>query len=129
MKIKLPLSLPKLQKKADRLFSLKRRQEESDGMGYCFCITCGVRKYYKEMDNGHFINRGYLATRYEKNNNFPQCTRCNVFWQGDHSRYRDNLIKIVGLAEVERLEKKKYETIIFKRELLEKVIESCKKGA
>ena len=125
MKIKLPLSISKLKKKADRLFSIKRRKEESDSYGFVHCITFHVRKHWKEMDNGHFINRGYLATRYEKNNNFPQCTRCNVWRQGDHSRYRDNLIKIVGKDEVERLEKKKYETVIFARILYEKVIADC----
>ena len=126
MKLKLPLSLPKLRAKADRLFSLKRRWEEADMYGFCVCITCGVRKPVKEVDAGHFVQREHLATRFEKNNVWPQCRHCNRFKGGRHSVYRDELIKIVGLVEVERLEKKKYETVTFSRSLFEKVIQDCK---
>lgn len=126
MKTKLPLPLPKLQKKADLLFSRKRRQEEAGSEGYCWCITCGVRKPWKEMDNGHFISRKHLATRYEKNNCWPQCVRCNKWLSGNHSVYRDELIKLVGEEEVKRLEKKKYEIVISARKLYEDVIAECK---
>ena len=46
MKIKLPLPLPKLKKKADRLFSIFRRLEDADENGYC-CKKCRkpVTKY------------------------------------------------------------------------------------
>jgi len=81
------------------------------------------------MDLGHFIGRGYMAVRYEKSNSWPQCRRCNRFRQGDHSRYRDNLIKIVGVTEVERLEKEKYKPIVFLRSFLEEILESFKRGA
>lgn len=58
---------------------LLRRLEESDGAGYCTCITCGVRKHYKEMQGGHFIERGRMATRLEPLNIFSQCPGCNMF--------------------------------------------------
>ena len=122
IKKQFPPDLKKLQKKADKLFQLGRRLEESDTHGYCECITCGKVDHHKRMDAGHFISRSYLATRYERNNVWPQCKRCNMYLAGDPSRYRDNLIKIVGEEEVKRLEKKKYETVIFKRELLENII-------
>ena len=127
--MRLPLSLPKLQKKADRLFQRKRVLEEMDDHGYGHCITCGVGKHHSNLDGGHFIGKGLtgnLAVRYEKNNVWPQCEKCNRFQSGNHSVYRDNLIKIVGVEEVERLEKKKYETVILARSLYERIIQECK---
>jgi len=135
VKIKLPLDLKKLQKKADRLFQRRRVLEEVDENGYAFCITCvktPKRLHALNLDGGHFIGKGlngaFLAVRYEKNNCWPQCRQCNRFQSGNHSIYRDELIKIVGAAEVERLEKKKYETVIFARSLYEKVIAESRGG-
>lgn len=118
-----PLTLPKLIKKTDRLFSLVRRIEESDYLGFCKCITCQTKKSVKEMDAGHFVQREYKSTRWEKNNVWPQCPHCNRFRGGRYSVYRDNLIKILGEEAVKDIEKKKYETIINLRGLCEKKIE------
>ena len=135
MKTKFPLSIPKLIKKADRLFQRLRVLEEVDEQGYGFCITCikPVRLHHSKLDGGHFIGKGlggaFLAVRYEKNNVWPQCIRCNRFQSGNYSIYRDNLIKIVGVVEVERLEKEKYKPIVFLRSFLEEILESFKRGA
>lgn len=128
MKTKLPLTLPKLRKKADRMFSRKRRQEEKDKFGNAICITCGCRRYWQELDAGHFIQREHLATRYEKDNVWPQCVKCNRFKGGRYSIYRDNLIEKIGREKVEWLEHKKYETVIFARSFYEQVIDDCKDG-
>lgn len=93
--------------------------------GFCVCITCGAQKPWKEMDAGHFIQREHLATRYDRNNVWPQCRKCNRFKGGRHSVFRDELIKMFGRLPVEGLEKKKYETVIFARSLYEKVIREC----
>lgn len=120
-----------MRKKADSLFQRKRVMEEVDEFGYALCITCETRFHYSSLDGGHFIGKGlknsFLAVRYERNNVWPQCVSCNRFQSGNHSIYRDNLIKLVGVQEVERLEKKKYEYVIFERNLYEKVIFECKK--
>lgn len=34
------------------------------------------------MQNGHFISRVYLATRFDEDNCRPQCVGCNVFGNG-----------------------------------------------
>lgn len=133
MRTRLPLNLSKLRGKADRLFQRKRVLEEVDERGYGFCITHypeEKRFHESELDGGHFIGKGlngaFLAVRYEKNNVWPQCRSCNRFQSGNHSIFRDRLVKIVGAAEVERLERQKYETVIFARSLYEKVIAECK---
>lgn len=133
MKTKLPLSIPKLIKKADRIFQRMRVLEECDANGYGFCITCQTRLHSSNLDGGHFIGKGmggaFLSVRYEKNNVWPQCKKCNRFESGNHSIFRDNLIKIVGREELERLEQKKYEKIIFVRSFLEDILDSFKHSA
>ena len=131
IKKQFPPDLKKLQAKADTLFQLGRRLEESDEHGNCECISCGVFKHYKQMQGGHYISRQYTAVKYEKNNCWPQCVHCNHFLKGNVVRYRKNLIKIVGEREVLRLESKMEEIVPFKRLLIEKVIEEyswAKKG-
>ena len=59
MKIKLPLDLKKLQKKADRLFQRRRVLEEVDENGYAFCITfkSGRRAFYRQGLERCFLGR------------------------------------------------------------------------
>lgn len=50
----------------------------ADNNGFAQCVSCGVRKHYKEMDGGHFLPKGkssYWAL--EKENVHPQCKACN----------------------------------------------------
>lgn len=127
-KLRLPADVKTLTKKADRLFQRARVLQECDEVGYAFCISCRYpqRKHHTQLDGGHFVSKGnggsFFSVRYEKNNVWPQCISCNRFQTGNYSLYRDNLIKLIGRQEVERIEKKKYETVISKRLLLEKVI-------
>ena len=72
--------------------------------GVCRCYTCGALHGVKNCDAGHFIGRTHRATLYNLNNIRPQCLQCNRFKQGQHAIFRDNLVKEIGLAEVEKLE-------------------------
>ena len=82
---------------------LLRRMEEADEDGYCTCITCGVVKHYKEMQGGHFIERGRMNTRLDHWNIWPQCPGCNMFGMKKASvvlEYADALNDIEpGLAD------------------------------
>lgn len=101
------LDIKKLTKKADREFQLLRRLEESDKQGVVRCISCGIFGSYKKFDGGHFIQRQHLGVRYEPNNVWPQCKKCNKWLSGNHAKYRDALIKKIGRDGVERLEEDK----------------------
>lgn len=54
------------------------------------CVTCGkVLPCFGKgcMQGGHFIPRGCRITRWEFNNIYPQCDRCNGFLGGNYIMY------------------------------------------
>tara|TARA_R110000824_G_scaffold272287_1_gene460786 strand:- start:147 stop:533 length:387 start_codon:yes stop_codon:yes gene_type:complete len=76
-------SISKLKKKLDKYFSLYIRLKTADENGYNFCFTCNKFDHYKNLQNGHFISRKYLSTRFDIENCKPQCPKCNIFCYGE----------------------------------------------
>ena len=87
------------------------------------CISCGMPEWEIVAgtpinqvggiwDTGHYLSRGaYPELRFDESNCHKQCKRCNAgagrFAAKSKTvtqRYRVNLIKKIGLAEVERIE-------------------------
>ena len=70
------------------------------------CISCGRPATWRgQWDAGHYLSRGSSpATRFDPSNVAKQCDPCNVHLSGNLVLFRVNLIKRIGLAEVERLE-------------------------
>lgn len=95
-----------LVKKLDKLFSQYIRLRDSDANGYCRCISCGRVHYWKDIQNGHYMSRRYLSTRFDEMNCHAQCVACNIFNQGNIQMYRQNLIKKIGEKNVDYLEYK-----------------------
>lgn len=83
----------KLKKELDFLFSRFIRLSHADKRGYVRCYTCGVRKHWKEIQNGHFIRRQYLATRFDPRNCRPQCVGCNIYGDGKMVEFSAKLEK------------------------------------
>ena len=105
-------SIPVLKKKLDKIFSeFIRRRDSVDGsgggIGYCICITCGAMATWKSMDNGHYIKRQYMATRYDEKNCNCQCRSCNWLLQGNDVKYKVAIDKKWGAGTAEMLEIKK----------------------
>jgi hypothetical protein len=75
-------SVSKLKKQLDTLFSQYVRMSHVGVNGYGQCYTCGAQKPWRELQNGHFVRRQYLATRYDERNCRPQCVGCNIFGDG-----------------------------------------------
>ena len=76
-------SISKLKKDLDAVFSKYIRHKYAID-GYVACYTCGVSKPIKEMQNGHFISRKHLSTRWSDEGNCkPQCVKCNIFCYGE----------------------------------------------
>ncbi len=75
------LTVPKLIKKLDRVFSLYIRLRDS-GEGYGKCCTCGKVGHYKSMHAGHFQSRGHHGTRFDEKNVNMQCPHCNLWRDG-----------------------------------------------
>lgn len=79
MKIPKPkkISTAKKKKQLDAIFSKYIRAKYAKN-GMVACYTCGAVKPISEMQNGHFISRSYLATRYLEENCRPQDWGCNA---------------------------------------------------
>ena len=59
---------------------LHARISHADDTGYCTCVSCGIKKHYKEMQGGHFIAKGHSTFwSLEVENLHPQCPSCNLF--------------------------------------------------
>ena len=116
-------------KKLDRIFSLYIRLKYSDKHGYCVCISCWKKDYYKRMHNAHWISRGKIATRFEEDNCRPACPACNTYRPEFH-------IRQFTLWQIKRLWQKKVDELIkkwnqlkrFKTSELEELIEYYKKA-
>lgn len=81
-----------LKKELDKIFSLYIRYKYAkDGMVKCY--TCSVVKPIKQIQNGHWIPRNNLATRFSEENCRPQCVGCNMFNKGRPDEFAVNLIK------------------------------------
>lgn len=76
-------TLTDLKKLADKYFSLYIRNKYADSEGNIQCYTCPTVKPLKKMQNGHFVGRKYLATRYDERNCRPQCWYCNAKHMGN----------------------------------------------
>ena len=55
------------------------RLKAADKNGYASCVTCGVRKHWKELQGGHFIERRKTSTMLLEENIHPQCPGCNLY--------------------------------------------------
>ena len=82
------MSRSKLIETLDNVFSKYIRLVKSTD-GLCKCISCGVVDNWKYMDNGHFIKRSNMATRWDVDNCNPQCTHCNRFLNGNIYNYHE----------------------------------------
>lgn len=108
----LPINGKKIKKsvdykaKLDKVFSLYIRLKYSDANGYCKCISCNKIHFYKDIQNGHYMSRRYMSTRFDENNCRPQCVACNIFNQGNIQMYRIGLINQIGEQSVNIVEVK-----------------------
>lgn len=53
------------------------RIKAADEFGMALCVSCGVRKHWKELQGGHFISRTHISTKILEENIHPQCMGCN----------------------------------------------------
>ena len=77
----------KLIKKLDVVFSKYIRLSNADKKGYCTCVTCGKKFFWKEIQAGHFMSRKHYSTRWNEDNVKPQCVACNVYRAGEQYKY------------------------------------------
>ena len=92
-----------LKKELDTIFSIYIRQKYADSEGNVECYTCRKIFHWKKIQNGHFISRSYLATRFHENNCRPQCVGDNIFGNGKPLDFEERLKQELGADLVEKM--------------------------
>ncbi len=98
-------SKPKI-KKLDIIFSKFIRARDSKD-GWFVCCSCGQTKPYEQADAGHFINRRWMAIRWDERNVHAQCRSCNRFDEGNGSGYTRFMMRTHGDSVIDILEASK----------------------
>ena len=75
------------------------------------CFTCGHNPGWKKLQNGHFVPRQYLETRFDERNCHAQCYACNMFYGGQPATYAKRLQDKYGQGVVEELERGRWVTV------------------
>jgi len=94
-------------KKLDKVFSIYIRKSYANDFGMATCYTCGKFAHWKDLQNGHFISRGHMATRWDESNCKIQCSGCNIFKNGNYTEYSYRLLKEIGEKGMDELMAKK----------------------
>ncbi len=100
---------PDLKAKLDKIFSEYIRLRDADNNGMVRCISCMKIDHWKNVDCGHFVNRGHMSTRYNEKNCNAQCRKCNRFDEGNSIGYSRGLIKKYGPGVIDELEVLKHQ--------------------
>lgn len=93
----------KLIEELDNIFSKYIRLRDSDKSGYCRCISCGKLVFWKYIQNGHFVNRKHMSTRFDEYNCNAQCLSCNCFDEGNNLGYSAGLVRKYGKSVLDIL--------------------------
>lgn len=115
-----------LKKTADKYWSIYIRMRDSDRHGMADCISCGVRKHWKEMQNGHFISRSSSSLRFDDENCNAQCVSCNMFKQGNQYAYAKGIDLKYGDGTADKLYNRRFETHKFSTQELQDIIDEAK---
>jgi hypothetical protein len=75
----------------DAIFSRYIRLKYSDEKGLVKCFTCPKVLPISEIQNGHFIHRQDMGTRFLEDNCRPQCPKCNSKHNDDPSIFKNKL--------------------------------------
>ena len=107
IKAKYPHTLTWYKKKTWAAFSMYIRLRGADSDGYNQCVTCGVRKHWKELQAGHFIPGRHNAILFDERGCHAQDYHCNVGLKGNPREYDAFMRKTYGemvIKELERLD-------------------------
>lgn len=120
------LTIPKLKKKLDTVFSKWVRYSETEN-GWGRCVTCGKRKKFEDLDCGHFISRNWTILRWDPRNCHTQCKYCNRFAGGEIDEYFLWIDKTYGDGTARKMISHKHDIFKLERSWLEEQIEIYKK--
>ncbi len=104
-----------LKKQLDSVFSVYIRRKYANADGDVACFTCGKIMPWQHIQNGHFISRSYLATRFHEDNCRPQCVGDNIFGGGKPLDFEENLKRELGEIYVEEMKKSRHNIVKYDR--------------
>jgi hypothetical protein len=119
---KKPKSIARLRNDVADLVQRLVRLKAADSNGMVKCWTCDTVKHWKEMQGGHFIERGKTATKMLEENIHPQCPGCNMYGMKHASKvldYRREMVAWYGEEFVSWLENESKKTIRHNRQELQ----------
>jgi hypothetical protein len=91
-----------LVKDLDALYSRYIRHKYADG-NMVICVSCGKPDEINNMQNGHYVSRGFYATRWHDKNCHPQCYRCNIALKGNYAYYTKFMLRTYGEGIIDEL--------------------------
>jgi hypothetical protein len=98
-----------MRKELDRVYSLYIRLRDAEVGGMTRCISCGKLLPFEKMQCGHYFSRYNLSTRWDERNCNAECAICNCNDPNHLIGYKKNLIRKIGQAEFDELERLHYE--------------------
>lgn len=113
----------KLIKKLDIIFSQYVRNKYANKQGMVKCFTCDREYPVKNIQNGHFMSRKHMSTRWQEENCRPQCYSCNIMKQGMQYEYGKRL----GKKTAEKMYMLSKEIVKFSVDDLQEMIEHYQK--
>ena len=113
-------------KKLDKVFSEYTRRKDADEYGRVKCCTCSTKSHWAEMDNGHFIPRQHMATRWLEMNCHAQCKECNQLKSGNLKQYEQFLREMYGPDTVRILTDLSRTTVKFTQRELNDLVKEYK---
>jgi hypothetical protein len=96
--------------KLDKIFSQYIRLRESKNHN-SECFTCGKVDHWKKLQNGHFMSRKHLSTRWDETNCQVQCAGCNVFRYGEQYKFSIGLNAKYGDGTADAMLQKSRQTL------------------
>lgn len=119
-------TIPQLLKLAQKHFNTYIRERDKKD-GFFICISCNQPKALDQMNAGHYMNMGHHSrTRFDEENCFGQCVRCNLYLSGNLVGYRVGIVNKIGLEKVAALEIRAKEQVKWDKYGLIDIIETYK---
>lgn len=98
-----------LKEQLDTVFSQYiRLLYSTESKTMCRCYTCNKLKKITKIQNGHFVSRTYLSTRWDEDNCRPQCVGCNMYGGGKSLDFEENLRDEIGDEAVDALKQRRH---------------------
>lgn len=98
--------------------------------GYVTCVSCGIKRHWKELDAGHYFSRGDKSVKLMEENIHPQCKGCNIrMSHGDIkvvTAYRRYMVEMYGEDFLDHLEALAWTPKKFDRAEIEELTKTLK---